>query len=105
MIVSLSPEKAEVVGGSTPSLATTFLPMCRVAHKNLAESRLALLVRSQSAIFWRDPVRFLHFAEPARPLSTFLDHIHAEKELVSGIFVVVSLAIPRVIRSEVQDGT
>ena|SRR6266576_717131 len=44
-------EKAGV-GGSTPSLATTF-------QKNLAESRLAFPVRSQSAIFRRDPVRFL----------------------------------------------
>jgi len=44
-------EKAGV-GGSTPSLAT-------IIPKNLAESRLALPVRSQSAIFRRDPVRFL----------------------------------------------
>jgi hypothetical protein len=43
-------EKAGV-GGSTPSLATIIL-------KNLAESRLALPVRSQSAVFRRDPVRF-----------------------------------------------
>jgi hypothetical protein len=41
-------EKAGV-GGSTPSLATIILT-------NLAESRL---VRSQSAVFRRDPVRFL----------------------------------------------
>jgi len=40
------------VGGSTPSLAT-------IIPKNLAESRLAFPVRSQSAIFRRDPVRFL----------------------------------------------
>ena len=46
-----SPEKAGV-GGSTPSLATIIL-------KNLAESRLALPVRSQSAVIWPDPVRFL----------------------------------------------
>jgi len=39
-------------GGSTPSLATVIL-------KNLAESGLALPARSQSAIFRRDPVRFL----------------------------------------------
>jgi hypothetical protein len=39
-------------GGSTPSVATIVL-------NNLAESRLALPVRSQSAIFRRDPVRFL----------------------------------------------
>ena len=45
-----SPEKAGV-GGSTPSLATIIL-------KNLAESRLAFPVRSQSAVFRRDPVRF-----------------------------------------------
>ena len=45
------PEKAGV-GGSTPSLAT-------IIPKQLAESRLALPVRSQSAIFRRDPVRFL----------------------------------------------
>ena len=44
-------EKAGV-GGSTPSLATIIL-------KNLAESRLAFPVRSQSAIFRDDPVRFL----------------------------------------------
>jgi hypothetical protein len=44
-------EKAGV-GGSTPSLAT-------IIPKNLAESRLALPVRSQSAVFRRDPVRFL----------------------------------------------
>ena len=44
-------EKAGV-GGSTPSLATIII-------KDLAESRLALPVRSQSAIFRRDPVRFL----------------------------------------------
>ena len=50
-VVERSPEKAGV-GGSTPSLATIIL-------KNLAESRLALPVRSQSAIFRRDPVRFL----------------------------------------------
>src|SRR5438105_14735489 len=42
-------EKAGV-GGSTPSLATIIL-------KNLAELRLALPVRSQSAIFRRDPVQ------------------------------------------------
>jgi len=29
---------------------------------------------------------------PTRPLSKFVDHIHAEKELVSGISVVVYLA-------------
>jgi hypothetical protein len=46
-----SPEKAGV-GGSTPSLATIIL-------KNLAESRLTLPVRSQSAVFWRNPVQFL----------------------------------------------
>jgi hypothetical protein len=44
-------EKAGV-GGSTPSLATIIL-------KNLDESRLALPVRFQSAIFRQDPVRFL----------------------------------------------
>ena len=44
-------EKAGV-GGSTPSLAT-------IIPKNLAEWRLALPVRSQSAVFRRDPVRFL----------------------------------------------
>ena len=44
-------EKAGV-GGSTPSLAT-------IIPKQLAESRLAFPVRSQSAIFRRDPVRFL----------------------------------------------
>jgi Metallo-beta-lactamase superfamily len=44
-------EKAGV-GGSTPSLATTFQSTC-------SESRLALPVRSQSAIFRRDPHRFL----------------------------------------------
>ena len=49
-LVVRSPEKAGV-GGSTPSLATIIL-------KNLAESRLTLPVRSQSAIFRRDPVRF-----------------------------------------------
>ena len=47
-VVERSPEKAGV-GGSTPSLATIIL-------KNLAESRLTLPVRSQSAIFWRDSV-------------------------------------------------
>ena len=46
-----SPEKAGV-GGSTPSLAT-------IIPKNLAESRLALPVRSQPAVFRRDLVRFL----------------------------------------------
>jgi hypothetical protein len=40
------------LGGSTPSLAT-------IIPKDLAESRLALPIRSQSAIFRRDPVRFL----------------------------------------------
>ena len=50
-MVERSPEKAGV-GGSTPSLAT-------IIPKNIAESRLALPVRSQSAIFRRDPVRFL----------------------------------------------
>ena len=50
-VVERSPEKAGV-GGSTPSLATIIL-------NNLAESRLTLPVRSQSAVFWRDPVRFL----------------------------------------------
>ena len=49
-VVERSPEKAGV-GGSTPSLATIIL-------KNLAESRLTLPVRSQSALFRRDPVRF-----------------------------------------------
>ena len=48
---NMSSEKAGV-GGSTPSLATIIL-------KRLAESRLALPVRSQSAVFRRDPVRFL----------------------------------------------
>src|SRR5882762_8520262 len=46
-----NPEKAGV-GGSTPSLAT-------IIPKHLAESCLALPVRSQSAIFRRDPVRLL----------------------------------------------
>ena len=41
-----------------------------------------------------------HFAEPAPPLSKFVDHIHAEKELISGISVVVSLSIPRVIEAK-----
>ena len=41
--ILINAEKAGV-GGSTPSLATIIL-------KNLAESRLALSVRSQSAIF------------------------------------------------------
>lgn len=41
-----------------------------------------------------------HFAEPLRPLSKFVDHVHAEKELVSGISVVVSLPIPRVIEAK-----
>ena len=50
-VVERSPEKAGV-GGSTPSLAT-------IIPKDLAESRLALPVRSQSAIFRREPVRFL----------------------------------------------
>jgi hypothetical protein len=36
--------------------------------------------------------------QPTRPLSKFVDHIHAEKELVSGISVVV--AIPRVIEAK-----
>jgi hypothetical protein len=35
-----------------------------------------------------------------RPLSKFVDHIHAEKELISGISVVVSLPIPRVIEAK-----
>src|SRR5207302_4427739 len=48
-VVERSPEKAGV-GGSTPSLAT-------IIPKELAESRLALPVRSQSAIFRRDPVQ------------------------------------------------
>ena len=43
MLVVRSPEKAGL-GGSTPSLATIIL-------NNLAESRLALPVRSQSAVF------------------------------------------------------
>jgi len=33
--------------------------MATIILKNLVESRLALPVRSQSAVFWRDPVRFL----------------------------------------------
>ena len=45
--------------------------------------------------WWRQ-----YFAEPTRPLSKFVDHIHAEKELVSGISVVVSRAIPRVIEAK-----
>ena len=50
-VVERSPEKAGV-GGSTPSLAT-------IIPKQLMESRLALPVRSQSAIGRRDPVRSL----------------------------------------------
>jgi hypothetical protein len=38
--------------------------------------------------------------QPTRPLSKFVDHIHAEEELVSGISVVVYLAIPRVIEAK-----
>jgi hypothetical protein len=41
-----------------------------------------------------------YLAEPTRQLSKFVDHIHAEKELVSGRPVVVSLAIPRVIEAK-----
>jgi hypothetical protein len=50
-VVERSPEKAGV-GGSTPSLAT-------IIPKNLSEARLAFPVRSQSAIFRRNRVRFL----------------------------------------------
>ena len=46
-----SPEKAGV-GGSIPSLAT-------IIPKDLAHIRISPPVRSQSAIFRRDPVRFL----------------------------------------------
>ena len=41
-----------------------------------------------------------HPAEPTGPLSKFVDHIHPEKELVSGRSVVVSLPIPRMIKTE-----
>jgi hypothetical protein len=38
--------------------------------------------------------------EPARPPSKFVDHIHAEKELVSGSSVVVSLGVLGVIEAK-----
>jgi hypothetical protein len=79
------PEKAGV-GGSTPSLATMF-------SKNLAESGLALPVRSQSAVFPRDPFRFLATMMVKDLNSKYLSSQSALSPLLSAAWLKIAVSI------------